>query len=101
MVSLTQRYLVKTIVTNRIWENPYDGIHVLSARSQPFYASQVEFRVGDVVPVRPVAERRWLKSTGPLPLGYKPNYDARAPSDGGCDSPAHFDGCHVYYMKVF
>lgn len=56
--------------------------------------------------MRPVAEKKWLKSTGPLPLGsdpstsQDPNYDIRSPSDGGCDSPSHFEGCHVYYMKV-
>lgn len=40
-----------------------------------------------------------------LPLGggassFGPTYDVRAPSIGGCDSPAHFEGCHVYYVKV-
>lgn len=68
--------------------------------------SQVEFRVGDSAPVRPVAEKAWLKPTGSLPLGSDPstsrdpNFDLRTAADGGCDSPAHFEGCHVYYIKV-
>lgn len=62
--------------------------------------------MGDNAPVRPVAEQTWLKPTGALPLGSDPstsrdpNFDIRTVSDGGCDSPAHFEGCHVYYMKV-
>lgn len=56
--------------------------------------------MGDVVPVRPVSERKWLKPTGPLPLASTSNYDSRGASDGGCDSPAHLDGCQAYYMKV-
>lgn len=71
--------------------------------------TQVELRVGDDAPARPVTEKAWLKSTGLLPLAADPsgsgtflyvNYDSRDASDGGCDSPAHFEGCHVYYLKV-
>lgn len=66
----------------------------------------MEFRVGKDAPAYPVAENPWLKNTGMLPLGADPgssadpNYDVRAPGDGGCDSPSHFEGCHVYYIKV-
>ncbi|CAN0010264.1 unnamed protein product, partial [Ectocarpus fasciculatus] len=67
--------------------------------------SEVEFRVGEDVPARPVAEKAWLKTTGPLPIatnsgsGFYPSYDMRLPEDGGCDPPIHFDGCHVFYIK--
>lgn len=67
---------------------------------------QVDFRVGETAPARPVAEKAWLKPTGMLPLGKDPGssfvvmHDARDAAVGGCDSPAHFDGCHVYYIKV-
>lgn len=77
----------------------YVKIQAVPASGGSIVINEVEFRVGDVAPVRPVAEKKWLKPTGPLPLGYDPNYDIRMPSDGGCDSPAHFEGCHVYYMK--
>lgn len=66
----------------------------------------MEFRVGEVAPIRPVAEKKWLKPTGLLPLGADtgtsgyPNYDVRPSSDGGCDPASHFEGCHVYYIKV-
>ena len=62
--------------------------------------------MGDDTPIRPVAEKAWLKPTGGLPLGYnwssdrKLSYDSRVAADGGCDSPAHFEGCQAYYMKV-
>lgn len=68
--------------------------------------SKVEFRVGEDTPLRPTAEKSWLKATGMLPMGsdvsssLDPNFDARLVSEGGCDSPAHFDGCHIYYIKV-
>lgn len=67
---------------------------------------KVEFRVGEDVPARPVAEKAWLKATGPLPRAIgpssslDPSYDIRLPEDGGCDPPIHFDGCHVFYIKV-
>ncbi len=67
---------------------------------------QVELRVGDDAPARPVSEKKWLKETGMLPLAGDPstssypNFDNRAVADGGCDSPTHFEGCHVYYIKV-
>ncbi|CAN0009638.1 unnamed protein product [Ectocarpus sp. 12 AP-2014] len=66
--------------------------------------NEVELRVGDA-PVRPVSENAWLQPTGMLPLAADtgssghPNYDNREPSASGCDSPAHFEGCHVYYIK--
>ena len=56
------------------------------------------------MPKRPVDEKAWLKETGMLPLGTNDgrtaHYDARASSDGGCDAPEHFEGCHAYYVKV-
>ena len=61
---------------------------------------QVEFRVGETAPARPVAEKAWLKTTGMLPLGQDPAHDIRGAAAGGCDSPVDFDGCHVYYIKV-
>ena len=67
---------------------------------------QVEFRVGHDPPMRPVEENIWLRSTGPLPLAYnydssrELNYDSRSVRDGGCDSPSHFEGCRVCYVKV-
>lgn len=67
---------------------------------------QVEFRVGDDAPTRPVEEKKWLKPTGPLPLAYnydsnrELNYDIRSAELGGCDSPSHFEGCQAYYVKV-
>lgn len=69
---------------------------------------QVEFRVGSNPPARPVAESKWLEPTGQLPLvaadnnedNSIPDFDNRPAADGGCDSPAHFDGCHIYYIKV-
>ena len=67
---------------------------------------KVEFRVGEDAPARPVAEKAWLKTTGPLPRAINgggsddPSYDIRLPEDGGCDPPIHFDGCHVFYIKV-
>lgn len=63
--------------------------------------------MGDDAPTRPVSERAWLKPTGDLPLAieygsdFKLNYDARAAEDGGCDSPAQFEGCQSFYMKVW
>lgn len=69
-------------------------------------APQVDVRVGEAAPTRPVAEKAWLKPTGMLPLGndpgssFVPMYDVRDFATGGCDSPAHLDGCHVYYIKV-
>lgn len=66
----------------------------------------MEFRVGEDVPARPVAEKAWLKTTGPLPRAgnsgssLDPSYDIRLPEDGGCDPPIHFEGCHVFYIKV-
>lgn len=60
---------------------------------------QVELRVREDSPARPVAENKWLKDTGMLPLG-RAGSDDRLVGDGGCDSPAHFEGCHVYYIKV-
>ena len=63
--------------------------------------------MGSDVPARPVAESKWLDPTGQLPLvaaddlnPRAPEFDIRPASDGGCDSPAHFEGCHVYYIKV-
>lgn len=62
--------------------------------------------MGVTAPARPVAEKAWLKPTGRLPLGndpgssFVPMYDVREAAAGGCDSPAHFGGCHVYYIKV-
>lgn len=62
--------------------------------------------MGEDAPIRPVAEKPWLKETGLLPLGGDtkssrvPDYDVRAASSGGCDSPGHFEGCHVFYIKV-
>lgn len=70
------------------------------------FHDQVEFRVGSDTPARLVKESKSLKPTGQIPLvstdrdGVIPDYDIRAAADGGCDSPAHFDGCHVYYIKV-
>ncbi|CAM9914395.1 unnamed protein product, partial [Hapterophycus canaliculatus] len=66
--------------------------------------NEMEFRVGEDAPARPVTEKAWLKTTGPLPLGdpgssADPNYDIREPEDGGCDSPIHFEGCHIFYIK--
>ncbi|CAM9499220.1 unnamed protein product [Ectocarpus sp. 4 AP-2014] len=67
--------------------------------------SEVELRVGEDVPARPVAEKAWLKTTGPLPRAVNtggsrdPSFDIRLPEDGGCDPPIHFDGCHVFYIK--
>ncbi|CAM9220801.1 unnamed protein product [Pylaiella littoralis] len=65
----------------------------------------VELRVREDAPTRPVAEKKWLKETGMLPMGsdpsssLEPNYDSRAASDGGCDPPAALDGCSIYYIK--
>lgn len=67
---------------------------------------QVEFRVSSNPPARPVAVSKWLDPTGQLPLASALNavviseYDIRGAEDGGCDSPAHVDGCHPYYLKV-
>ncbi|CAM9212730.1 unnamed protein product, partial [Laminaria digitata] len=83
----------------------YVKIQAVPASGGSIVISEARFRVGDIAPVRPVAEKKWLKPTGPLPLGSDPstsrdpNWDIRTPSDGGCDSPTHFEGCHVYYMK--
>lgn len=73
----------------------------------PFFAPrQVEFRVNEDAPTRPVPVKLWLKETGKLPLGGhnsnsgSPSYDDRAASSGGCDSPGHFEGCQIIYVKV-
>lgn len=69
--------------------------------------TQVDVRVGEDAPIRPLAEKAWLKETGSLPLGsdpsssLDPNYDERAASAGGCDAPGHMEGCQVFYIKVF
>lgn len=67
----------------------------------------MEFRVGEDAPARAVAEKPWLKETGPLPAGREdtsnynfPVFDSRLASEGGCDSPGVFDGCHIFYIKV-
>lgn len=71
-----------------------------------WYPCQVELRVGIDAPARPVTEKKWLKDMGMLPMGGDvsssgdPNFDSRAASAGGCDSPTHFEGCHIYYIKV-
>lgn len=88
----------KTTVRNASFSHPSEKTLILSSCAR--YRSQVEFRVGAVAPVRPVAEKKWLKPTGPLPLADVGFYDIRTPSDGGCGSPTHFEGCHMYYMKV-
>lgn len=62
--------------------------------------AQVEFQVGDSAAIRPVEEKAWLKPTGRLPLADGRSYDGRAAADGGCDSPAQFQGCQAYYIKV-
>ncbi|CAM9500688.1 unnamed protein product [Scytosiphon promiscuus] len=67
--------------------------------------SEMEFRVGEDAPARPVDEKAWLKPTGKLPSGNPsssgdPYYDIREPEDGGCDSPIHFEGCHIFYIKA-
>eukprot|EP00904_Undaria_pinnatifida_P008259 jgi/Undpi1/4563/HiC_scaffold_18.g07917.m1 len=83
----------------------YVKIEVVPSSGESIIINEVEFRVGDSAPVRPVAEKAWLKPTGSLPLGSDPstsrdpNFDLRTAADGGCDSPAHFKGCHVYYIK--
>ncbi|CAN0223077.1 unnamed protein product, partial [Pylaiella littoralis] len=65
----------------------------------------VELRVGIDAPARPVTEKKWLKDMGMLPMGGDvsssgdPKFDSRAASAGGCDSPTHFEGCHIYYIK--
>lgn len=62
--------------------------------------------MGVDAPTRPVAEKVWLKPTGPLPRAGNPGsstepvFDARSASDGGCDSPNHFEGCRVIFIKV-
>lgn len=63
--------------------------------------------MGIDAPARPVAESKWLKPTGPLPLvagdflnPRAPQFDIRTGTDGGCDSPGAYDGCHAYYLKV-
>ena len=62
--------------------------------------------MGVEAPARPVAEKKWLQPTGPLPRAGKyaitvePDFDSRSASDGGCDSPNHFDGCRVIFIKV-
>lgn len=67
---------------------------------------QVEFRVNQDAPTRPVPVKLWLKQTGKLPLGGhnsnsgSPSYDDRAASYGGCDSPGHLAGCQIIYVKV-
>eukprot|EP00904_Undaria_pinnatifida_P008263 jgi/Undpi1/4567/HiC_scaffold_18.g07921.m1 len=86
----------------------YVKIEVVAPAGGSVIINEVELRVGDDAPARPVTEKAWLKSTGLLPLAADPsgsgtflyvNYDSRDASDGGCDSPAHFEGCHVYYLK--
>lgn len=67
---------------------------------------QVELRVGEYAPIRPVAEKAWLKETGPLSQGGNPStsgdpkYEQRSSEYGGCDTPGHLEGCHVFYIKV-
>eukprot|EP00904_Undaria_pinnatifida_P008258 jgi/Undpi1/4562/HiC_scaffold_18.g07916.m1 len=83
----------------------YVKIEVVAPTGGSVVINEVQFRVGDDTPIRPVAEKAWLKPTGDLPLGYnwssdrKLSYDSRVSADGGCDSPAHFEGCQAYYMK--
>lgn len=82
--------------------------------------NKVEFRVGKDAPARPVAkgermeparklqyaidteegpvaEKAWLKPTGPLPLG---TTTWRTEYYDGCDFSGPFDGCHLFYIKV-
>ncbi|CAN0345437.1 unnamed protein product, partial [Ascophyllum nodosum] len=65
----------------------------------------VEFQIGENAPKRAVAEKPWLKETGPLPAGRVdddydfPVSDVRVSSEGGCDSPGLFRGCHIFYIK--
>ena len=66
----------------------------------------MEFQIGENAPKRAVAEKPWLKETGPLPAGRVdddydfPVSDVRVSSEGGCDSPGVFRGCHIFYIKV-
>lgn len=83
----------------------YVKIEAVPASGGAIVISEVEIRIGVDAPIRPVAEKAWLKPTGLLPRGGNPSgsdppdFDARTVSEGGCDSPAHFEGCHVYYIK--
>ncbi|CAM9855253.1 unnamed protein product [Ascophyllum nodosum] len=66
---------------------------------------QVELQIGEDAPQRAVAEKPWLKETGPLPAGRTnfnydyPVYDVRVSNEGGCDPPGVFRGCHIFYIK--